>query len=74
MSSIIIEIALINQIIKEAIIHGADAGGSYEQNNEALTKAVNDWLEYKNISNDYKLTKVIIDGWNINQIVRKING
>lgn len=26
------EITIINKIIREAIIHGADSGGSYEQN------------------------------------------
>lgn len=66
-----IEIALVNQIIKEAIIHGADTGGSYNQNITALTKAVNEWLEYKNLTNDYKLQNTVVDGWYICQIMRK---
>lgn len=73
MYSFLIELALVNQIIKEAIIHGADCGGSYEQNRKNLTKAVNEWLEYKNLTNDYELQDVCIEGWNVCQITKKNN-
>lgn len=65
------EIALINNIIAESIIHGADAGGSYEQNEANLTKAVNEWLKYKGIANMYVLEKHINVGygWYVHQIV-----
>lgn len=65
------EIELINNIIAEAIIHGADSGGSYEQNEEDLTKAVNEWLKFKSISHKYTL-KERVDvgyGWHVHQIV-----
>lgn len=64
------EIKLINDIIKEAIIHGVDSGGSYEQNEEDLTRAVNNWLSYKGLSDKYKLVRCYSDqGFNINQII-----
>ena len=65
------EIALINNIIAESIIHGADSGGSYEQNEADLTKAVNEWLKYKGVADMYVLEKRINvgHGWRVHQIV-----
>ena len=47
------EIELINKIISEAVMHGADAGGSYESNEKDLTMAITNWLKAKGIDNDY---------------------
>ena len=47
------EIELINKIIAEAVMHGADIGGSYNSNEEDLTEAITDWLKFKGIDNDY---------------------
>lgn len=47
------EIALINKIIVEAVMHGADSGGSYNSNEQDLTEAITDWLKFKGIDNDY---------------------
>lgn len=47
------EIALINKIIAEAVMHGADSGGSYNSNEEDLTMAITNWLKAKGIDNDY---------------------
>lgn len=47
------EIELINKIIAEAVMHGADSGGSYDSNEENLTEAITDWLKFKGIENDY---------------------
>ena len=35
------EIQLVNEIIANAIIHGADLGGTYDQNEKELTRAIN---------------------------------
>lgn len=65
------EITIINKIIREAIIHGADSGGSYEQNEKELTTAIDEWLKLKGLSDKYALTKVDTgDGWFLYQIVR----
>lgn len=65
------EIAIINKIIREAIIHGADSGGSYEQNEKELTIAINEWLKLKGLSDKCTLTKVDTgDGWFLYQIIR----
>ena len=65
------EIELINNIIANAIIHGADSGGSYEQNEKDLTKAVNEWLKFKRVSHKYALKKSVNIGcgWCVHQIV-----
>lgn len=47
------EIELINKIIAEAVMHGADIGGSYDSNEENLTKSITDWLKFKGIDNKY---------------------
>lgn len=64
------EIALINKIIAEAVMHGADSGGSYDSNEEDLTEAITDWLKFKGIDNDYcvkyqwvRKTYGHINGW-----------
>lgn len=65
------EIELINKIIKEAIIHGADAGGTYDQNEYNLIVAVNEWLIFKGLNKRYYLKADVYvgDGWAVNQIV-----
>lgn len=64
------EIALINKIISEAVMHGADSGGSYDSNEEDLTEAITNWLKFKGIDNKYcvKYQEVIkpcshLNGW-----------
>jgi hypothetical protein len=59
------EIKLINKIIAEAVMHGADMGGSYDSNEEDLTEAITDWLKFKGVDNDYCVKK---------QEVRKLCG
>lgn len=65
------EIELINNIIANAIIHGADSGGSYEQNEEELTRVVNEWLKFKGVSCRYEFKKSFNAecGWYVHQIV-----
>ena len=53
-AGIIKEIELINKIIYEAIIHGGDSGGPYNINFEDLEKSVNNWLKFKNLTDEYK--------------------
>lgn len=52
------EIEIINNIIKSAIIHGADSGGSYDQNKEGLLEAITIWLEMKKLLNQYTISLV----------------
>ena len=47
------EIEIINRIIVESIIHGADGGGSYDSNGGDLTAAINEWLTIKDLSSEY---------------------
>ena len=49
------EISLINKIIAESILHGADAGGSYDSNREWLFEAINDWIKEKGLEGKYKI-------------------
>jgi hypothetical protein len=65
------EIEIINKIIKESIIHGADAGGSYEQNEYNLIVAINEWLIFKGLHHRYTVEEDVYvgDGWAVHQIV-----
>lgn len=47
------EIDLVNQMIREAIWHGADAGGAYCQNGYELKNTIEKWLDYKGIGDKY---------------------
>lgn len=66
------EIEIVNKIIREAIIHGADVGGSYESNEDNLILAVNEWLRLKGLSKEYRLEQDVDtgDGWHLHQIVK----
>lgn len=44
------EIRLINDIVLNAVVHGADSGGSYDSNGDGLENALNAWLKEKNIT------------------------
>ena len=51
------EIQLINDIIVNAIAHGADMGGSYEQNVKGLSEAMNRWIREKGIQDSYHVIR-----------------
>lgn len=51
------EIEIINKIIVEAVMHGADSGGSYDSNEKNLTGSIKDWLELKGLSDIYGVEK-----------------
>ncbi len=51
------EIQLVNEIIANAIIHGADLGGTYDQNEKELTKAINNWIKAKGLENEYHVAQ-----------------
>lgn len=65
------EIQIVNKIIKEAVIHGADSGGSYDQNEHDLIAAINEWLIFKGWHNQYTIESKVDtgDGWSVPQIV-----
>lgn len=47
------EIELINKVIKDAIIHGGDAGGAYCQYGGKLKESIEKWLEYRGLTDRY---------------------
>lgn len=51
------EIGLINDIVLNAVMHGADAGGSYNSNIQGVTQALNAWIESKELT-DYVVQEV----------------
>lgn len=51
------EIKLINDIVANSVIHGADAGGSYNSNIQGVTQALNAWMESKELT-DYVVQEV----------------
>ena len=51
------EIQLINDIIVNAIAHGADMGGSYEQNVKGLSNAMNRWIKEKGLQDSYHVIR-----------------
>lgn len=58
------EVNLINNMIVQAILHGADSGGSYDMNEENLINAICDWIKFKQIQKNYEIcidAKVILD-------------
>lgn len=64
------EIKIINKIIAEAVCHGADAGGSYDQNAYNLITAINQWLIFKGWANRYTVEETIAENeWHTYQIV-----
>ena len=70
------EIKIINRTIAEAVIHGADAGGSYDQNERNLIGAIDKWLQLKGLDSEYVVEEESVpwDGiyfFTVPQIVRK---
>lgn len=66
----LIEIDIINDIVKQAIIHGADCGGSYDNNRENLTNAMNRWISLRKLHGKLIVQEVTCDdGWIVLKIV-----
>ena len=38
-------------------IHGADLGGTYDQNEKELTRAINNWIKAKGLENEYHVAQ-----------------
>lgn len=49
------EIGLINDILEQAVRHGADIGGSYESNEDGLLDAIYKYLIYRRLYGRYKV-------------------
>ena len=47
------ELRLVNSIIREAISHGGDLGGSYSTNGENLNNVIMAYLRARNLDNQY---------------------
>ena len=52
-NSIKAEVDLINDILEQAVRHGADIGGSYDSNEKVLLDAINKWLMYRRLYDRY---------------------
>ena len=64
------EIKLINNIIKNAEMNGADIGGTYRSNEEGLIIAIQAWLIARDLIGKYDIKEVRYDdGWSVYQIV-----
>ena len=65
------DIELLNDIIFNAILEGADAGGSYGSNGEMLIKSIKRWMEFNHLKG-YSIQCVDRDGWlGVYQIVKE---
>ena len=75
LNSLDTEIDLINNILEQAVRHGADIGGSYESNKNGLLDAIHKWLIYRGLYDRYKVvcTDNAQDYCKL-RIVRKIGG
>lgn len=66
------EIDLINDIVFNAVMHGADGGGSYNSNEDGLKQTLNTWIKEKNLV-DYVVEEVErgygFGVWDVLQIV-----
>lgn len=49
------EVDLINNILEQAVRHGADMGGSYDSNEQGLIMAIHNWLIYRRLYDRYKV-------------------
>lgn len=66
------EIDLINNILEQAVRHGADDGGSYDNNEGNLFDALNDWLKYRKLIDKYEVVHTDCDStWCKMRIVKK---
>ncbi len=54
-NSIETEVDLINDVLEQAVRHGADIGGSYESNEKGLLDAIYKWLIYRGLYDRYKV-------------------
>ncbi len=54
-NSIKTEVDLINDVLEQAVRHGADIGGSYDSNENGLLDAIHKWLVYRRLYDQYKV-------------------
>ena len=65
------EVQLLNNLIFEAVKHGADSGGSYDSNEDGLLHAMDDIAERYGIYERYETQKVEVKNWVVLQFVEK---
>lgn len=66
------EISLINKLIVNAELNGADTGGSYSNNEKKLVESMNEYLQFKNMQNKYEVKMTDIDDcWRTYQFIEK---
>lgn len=70
------EVGLINQIVLNAVIDGANASSTYQSNGSGLTQALSSWIKEKEL-NGYYVKKVEVEAhdslWSVLQIVHSLN-
>ena len=71
MKNIEYEIELINNIIKESVVHGGDSGGAYFSNTKKVYLVIQEWLNYHNLSDIYTIDEQELEGEPYPQIVYK---
>ena len=55
LNSIETEVDLFNDVLEQAVRHGADIGGSYDSNENDLLDAIYKWLMYRGLYDRYKV-------------------
>ena len=56
------EIELINNIIKESVEHGGDPGGAYFCSWDDAYEAINNYLKYKHLDEEFEVVSCEYDG------------
>lgn len=75
LNSIETEVELINDVLEQAVRHGADIGGSYDSNENSLRAAIYKYLLYRGLHDRYKVIYTDNDqDYCKLRIVRKIGG
>lgn len=55
-------IEILNNLIREAVMHGGDAGGPYCSNTKGIKDAINKYLKFFKLDNDFIVkTKLLPD-------------
>lgn len=71
------EVQMLNSLILEAMVHGADSGGSYAQNFDGLTCAMVSIMKYYNLNDRYAISEIDVKRqgavWRTLQFVGRID-
>lgn len=69
------EIEIINYIVDCAVDHGGDQGGAYLSCGESLCEAIQEWLAFKNLCDEYTVACSLTGNYDRDyKIVKKTKG